>query len=55
MYYILYMYYFVVVHDVLFCIQDAVEFVGVVAHFLGNLNLVIQSCYDMFINRPNLR
>lgn len=32
-------------------IMDAVEFVGVVSSFLGNLSLVIQSCFDMFINR----
>ena len=36
--------------------QDAVEFVGMVCNgFLGNLSLVIHSCFDMFIRKPHPR
>jgi hypothetical protein len=35
-------------------VMDAIEFVGVVCNgFLGNMSLVIQSCFDMFVSRKS--
>ncbi|XP_019849380.1 PREDICTED: vacuolar protein sorting-associated protein 51 homolog [Amphimedon queenslandica] len=36
-------------------VVDAVEFVGVVCNgFLGNMSLIIQSCFDMFIRKKSV-